>query len=227
VGRKLRGSGTPRRGTGEGVSLGELRQARRLSQEVLAERLGTRQASISKLEGRSDMHLSTLRSYVEALGGTLELIARFPDRDVTIGPAGETGSIVYPGGARRREPTLVHERPGPAIAHGDSKTRGGPTAVRRVESLSELRALRRPILEIALRHGAASLRVFGSAARGELREDSDLDLLVTAGKEVGPWFPGGLAADLGELLGRRVDVVTESSLAPELRQQVMAEAVSL
>lgn len=61
-----------------------LRQARQLSQERLADLLHVKQASISKLERRTDMYLSTLRSYIEALGGELEIIARFPDGAVRI-----------------------------------------------------------------------------------------------------------------------------------------------
>jgi DNA-binding XRE family transcriptional regulator len=66
------------------LPLQELRQARRMSQERLAELLGGKQASVSKLEHRTDMYVSTLRSYVEALGGALDIVARFPDGDVRI-----------------------------------------------------------------------------------------------------------------------------------------------
>jgi transcriptional regulator with XRE-family HTH domain len=66
------------------MPLFELRQARRLSQERLAEVLQVRQASISKLEHRTDVYISTLRSYIEALGGTLEIVASFPDGAVRI-----------------------------------------------------------------------------------------------------------------------------------------------
>ena len=66
------------------LPLQELRQARQMSQERLAELLGGKQASVSKLEHRTDMYVSTLRSYVEALGGALDIVARFPDGDVRI-----------------------------------------------------------------------------------------------------------------------------------------------
>jgi transcriptional regulator with XRE-family HTH domain len=66
------------------LPLYELRQARRLSQEQLAETLGVKQASISKLEHRTDMYVSSLRSYIQAMGGELEIIARFPDGAVQI-----------------------------------------------------------------------------------------------------------------------------------------------
>lgn len=63
----------------EAVSLRELRKARRLSQKAIAVKLKTNQAGVSKLERRADLMLSTLRGYVEAAGGSLELVARFPD----------------------------------------------------------------------------------------------------------------------------------------------------
>ena len=62
----------------------ELRQARGLSQKMLAQVLHVQQPSIAKLEKRTDMHLSTLRSHIEAMGGQLEVIARFPDGAVKI-----------------------------------------------------------------------------------------------------------------------------------------------
>ena len=68
----------------EAMALQELRQARALSQVDLAERLNVKQAAVSKLERRDDMYVSTLREYIRALGGDLEIIARFPDGDVRI-----------------------------------------------------------------------------------------------------------------------------------------------
>jgi ribosome-binding protein aMBF1 (putative translation factor) len=62
----------------------ELRKARSLSQEQLAKELQTTQGEISKIEHRTDMYLSTLRNYVEALGGELDIIARFKDGAVRI-----------------------------------------------------------------------------------------------------------------------------------------------
>lgn len=61
-----------------------LRQARGLSQEALAKRLNVKQPSIAKLEQRTDMYISTLRDHIRALGGELEVIARFPEGDVKI-----------------------------------------------------------------------------------------------------------------------------------------------
>jgi len=61
------------------LSLRELRKARRLSQKAIATKLKTNQAGVSKIEKRADLMLSTLRGYVEAAGGSLELVAHFPD----------------------------------------------------------------------------------------------------------------------------------------------------
>lgn len=66
------------------MPLNELRQARGLSQKMLAEVLHVQQPSIAKLEKRTDMYLSTLRSHIEAMGGQLDVIARFPDGSVKI-----------------------------------------------------------------------------------------------------------------------------------------------
>lgn len=66
------------------MPLQELRQARGLSQKVMAELLDVQQPAIAKLEKRADMYVSTLRSHIEAMGGQLEVIARFPDGSVKI-----------------------------------------------------------------------------------------------------------------------------------------------
>ncbi len=83
------------------------------------------------------------------------------------------------------------------------------------------------ILKIAAHHGAYNVRVFGSVARGEARPGSDIDFLVDSGPGRTPFFPGGLVADLEELLGRPVQVLTESALHPRIRAQVLEEAVPL
>ena len=63
----------------EEMPLRELRKARELSQDTLAELLGWRQGDLSKFERRADAYLSTIRRYVVALGGTLDLVATFPN----------------------------------------------------------------------------------------------------------------------------------------------------
>jgi predicted XRE-type DNA-binding protein len=66
------------------MPLHELRRARGLSQKMLAEALHVQQPSVAKLERRTDMYISTLRSHIEAMGGELEVIAKFPDGVVKI-----------------------------------------------------------------------------------------------------------------------------------------------
>ena len=66
------------------LALHELRKQRAVSQEELAGRLAVQQPAVAKLERRADMYVSNLRRYIEALGGTLEITARFPDGAVTI-----------------------------------------------------------------------------------------------------------------------------------------------
>jgi DNA-binding XRE family transcriptional regulator len=73
------------------MPLHELRQARGLSQKMLAEVLHVQQPSIAKMEKRTDMYLSTLRSHIQAMGGELEIIARFPDGAVKISNFAELG----------------------------------------------------------------------------------------------------------------------------------------
>ena len=90
-----------------------------------------------------------------------------------------------------------------------------------------VRMKRAEILRIAARHGARNVRMFGSAARGETREGSDIDLVVDAGPETSPWFPAGLILDLEELLGLKVDVVTEEGIYWLLRRRILKEAVPL
>jgi hypothetical protein len=90
-----------------------------------------------------------------------------------------------------------------------------------------VREKRNEILRIAELHGAYNVRLFGSVARGEAGPQSDVDFLIDAGEKTSSWFPGGLVVDLEELLGRRVDVVEEVALRPELRPYVLRDAKPL
>ncbi len=83
------------------------------------------------------------------------------------------------------------------------------------------------VLNIAAKHGAYNVRVFGSVARGDDRPDSDGDLLVDVGPTTSSWFPAGLVLDLEQILGREVEIVTEKGLNPHLREHVLREAVPL
>jgi len=83
------------------------------------------------------------------------------------------------------------------------------------------------ILQLANKYGAYNVRIFGSVARGEADADSDIDFLVemTPGRTL--FDLGGLLMDLQNLLGCRVDVVTEKGLRTRIRERVLKEAKSL
>jgi len=83
------------------------------------------------------------------------------------------------------------------------------------------------IIQIAEKHGASNIRVFGSVARGEDSQDSDIDFIVDVGPNPSPWFPVGLIHELEELLGHKVDIVTENSIYWLLRRRILKEAVLL
>jgi len=88
------------------MPLHELRRARQLSQEQLAATLGEKQPSISRLEQRADMYVSTLRRYIEAMGGQLDIVARFPDGAVSISQFAEVEKPAAPA-SRQREASRV------------------------------------------------------------------------------------------------------------------------
>jgi len=91
----------------------------------------------------------------------------------------------------------------------------------------ELKAKRTDILHLADRHGATDVRIFGSVARGEARSDSDVDFLVKMGPERSLLYHVALWQDLEDLLGRKVDLVSEKALHRLMRDQVLKEAVPL
>jgi predicted nucleotidyltransferase len=90
-----------------------------------------------------------------------------------------------------------------------------------------LRARRDEILRIAAKHGAHNVRVFGSVARGEADENSDVDFLVALEPGRSLFDLGGLQYDLQAVLGCPVDVVTERGLKARIRDRVLKEAVPL
>src|SRR5258708_34918867 len=101
----------------EEVALRHLRQARDLTQQSMANLLHIDQAGISKIESRTDMLLSTLRSYVEAMGGSLRLVAEFPDGVAELSSLGEALDNRAPA---RSPKTSPKERPKrPQLVHAD------------------------------------------------------------------------------------------------------------
>ncbi len=90
-----------------------------------------------------------------------------------------------------------------------------------------MQAKREDILRIAAKYGASNVRIFGSVARGEADEQSDIDLLVNLEPGRSLLDLCGLLIDLEELLGCKVDVVTEKGLRDRIRERVLKEAVAI
>ena len=90
-----------------------------------------------------------------------------------------------------------------------------------------IEAHRQEIIEIAERRGFSNVRVFGSMARGDATQDSDVDLLVTTKPKTTLVGLSGLVLDVEELLNRKVDVVTDDEIYHLLRDRILGEAVPL
>jgi predicted nucleotidyltransferase len=94
-------------------------------------------------------------------------------------------------------------------------------------TLDDLRARREEILRIAEKHGAYNLRVFGSVVRGQAGADSDVDFLIEMEEGRTLYDLVGVIQDLEDVLGRKVDVVTEPSLHWFIRDAVLSQARTL
>jgi len=90
-----------------------------------------------------------------------------------------------------------------------------------------LASRRNEIVRIAASHGARNVRLFGSVARGDATDQSDIDVLVDLEPGRSLMDHAGLIVDLERLLGRRVDVVTERGLRPRVRDAILRDTVSL
>jgi len=90
-----------------------------------------------------------------------------------------------------------------------------------------IRENREEILRLAADRGAYDVRIFGSVARGDDGMDSDVDFLVNLEPGRSLFDLGGLLMDLQDLLGRKVDVVTEAGLHWYVRDRILAEAVAI
>ena len=86
---------------------------------------------------------------------------------------------------------------------------------------------RNEICRLAARRGIRNVRLFGSMSRGDARPESDVDLLVESANLKSGLALGGFLADVADLLGRKVDVVTEQALHPRIRERVLREAQPL
>jgi predicted nucleotidyltransferase len=97
-----------------------------------------------------------------------------------------------------------------------------------MEINSLLQQNREKIIQIAAKHGTSNVRIFGSVARGEADEQSDLDLLIDyCSEQRSPWFPLQLIRELEVLLGCKVDIVTEQGLKDRIRERVLKESIPL
>jgi uncharacterized protein len=97
----------------------------------------------------------------------------------------------------------------------------------RAPDLGSLHAVRGQILAAASRRGLGEVRVFGSVARGDAVEASDVDLLVAPGPDTTLFDLSGFALEVEEIVGRHVDVATPRGLKERIRDRVLAEAVAL
>lgn len=112
---------------------------------------------------------------------------------------------------------MLDVRPSPHLTRGLPDSRLG----------RRLRRRRRSVIEAAARRGAGNVRVFGSVARGDDTEGSDIDLLVDLDDGVGLVALSALSREIAEIVGTDVDVVPASSLKPAVRDRVLAEAIPL
>ncbi len=94
-------------------------------------------------------------------------------------------------------------------------------------TLETLRERREEILRLAEHHRAGNVRIFGSAARGEAKVDSDVDILIKPKDGCSLFDLGGLLLDLEDLLKCRVDLVPEDGIKPAIRERVLREAMPL
>ena len=181
------------------MNLRDLRKALGLTQTELARRLHKGQEVVSRIEQRRDLLLSTLQSYVESLGGELELVCRFADRaPVHIKTAGHQ---TFPG----------------QLEGGTAAGQGAPAIIRRHQS---------EIAALCHRYGVRRLAVFGSVLREDFNpESSDIDLVVGFRSDVGAsaadqYFD--FKAALEQVLGRSVDLV-ELDAMPDSRLKRIIE----
>lgn len=112
---------------------------------------------------------------------------------------------------------VIDVRPSPTLRRGLPDSRLG----------RRLRRRRRSVIEAASRRGASNVRVFGSVARGEDTEGSDVDLLVDLNDGVGLVAVSALTREIAEIIGVDVDVVPADSLKAAMRDRVLAEAIPL
>ncbi len=93
--------------------------------------------------------------------------------------------------------------------------------------LEKIKAHRQAILDIAKKYGASNIRIFGSVARGEAGPHSDFDFLIELEPGRSAFEIGGLLMDLQDLLGAKVDIVTDKGLNKHIKERVLKEAIGI
>lgn len=146
--------------------------------------------------------------------------------------AGVAQSVISAYESGRREPSLptlarLIDASGHRLEIAIAASPGGERGLPDTPLARRLRQQRRAILRTADRRRARNIRVFGSVARGDDTATSDVDLLVDLDEGVGLLDLIGLERELADLLGVDVDVVPAQCLKPAIREQVLAEAVTL
>ena len=96
-----------------------------------------------------------------------------------------------------------------------------------MSTLEMLKKSRARILEIAARHGASNVRIFGSVVRGEDTQESDIDVLVDLAADRSLYDLVGFQQEIEALVGRKADVLTENGLNRYLKDRILAEASPL
>jgi predicted nucleotidyltransferase len=96
-----------------------------------------------------------------------------------------------------------------------------------LETGTSIEGIKRKIIPILRRYGIKKAGLFGSSVRGELREDSDLDILVEIDKDISLLEFIGIKLDLEETLGRKIDLVEYSTIKPRLKERILKEELRI
>jgi predicted nucleotidyltransferase len=140
--------------------------------------------------------------------------------------AGVTQSVVSVYESGRREPSFEMIRKLVAVCGFDVDLALVP-APPRTPLGSAVEAHRAQLRRVLLSLGAKNVRLFGSVARGDDRADSDVDILIDAGPNVGLFALGQMRSEAEGILGCKVDIVLADGLKPDLSERVLAEAIAL
>ena len=140
--------------------------------------------------------------------------------------ANVTQSVVSAYESSKREPSFGTLKRLVSAAGFDLEVMLNPSTSRSAQRTS-LDRNRAPLMRALEKLGASNIRLFGSLARGDERAESDIDVLVDVGPEVGLFALGQMRSEAERILGANVDIVPANSLKPDVLDRVLAEAVPL